>query len=129
MLENFMRTEIKRSSVLLRREISVPRLHHQLFLFRGHMQLVISRSRVFIRRVTQTVLIPQFLFNLRVNLFNGLFLRNLEQSPTGLFRNLLQYFFPINPLFLGTSSSTPPRSKRPHRNRPVAKSLAVLEQN
>src|SRR3984893_11667485 len=122
---------MKFNSDLLRGVISVPRLNSELFLLRRHVQLVISRPRIFVRRVTQAVLIAQFLFNLRVNLIDGFFLRDLKQSSPGLFRDLFQYCFTVNPLFLRTSAaSTPSRPKRPHRNRAaVPKSLVILEQN
>src|SRR5450759_471487 len=71
-------------------------LHDEALLFGGQTNPVVGAGGIAaIRRVSQTVLVPQILIDLVVHLGQGLLLRNLEETAAGLARDLLQHFLAV----------------------------------
>src|SRR5450756_1030970 len=71
-------------------------LHGEALLFGGQTNPVVGAGGIgAIRRVSQTVLVPQILIDLVVHLGQGMFLRNLEETAAGLARDLLQHFLAV----------------------------------
>src|SRR5450759_3751932 len=71
-------------------------LHDEALLFGGQTNPVVGAGGIAaIRRVSQTVLVPQILIDLVVHLGQGMFLRNLEETAAGLARDLLQHFLAV----------------------------------
>src|SRR5450759_5179484 len=69
-------------------------LHGEALLFGGKANPVVGAGGVgAIRRIAQTVLVPQVLIDLVVHLGQGLFLRNLEETAAGLARDMFQHLF------------------------------------
>src|SRR6266404_5250258 len=97
-----------------RRVVSVSRLNDQFLRLRGQRNLVIARPCIFFRGIRQAILIAQIFLDLRIYFVQRFFFLNFVQSSARGFRNLLQNFLSVRPLFLWISSSAPPASPLAH---------------
>src|SRR5208337_517848 len=80
----------RRDAPLSIRVISVPGLDGQLFALHLQLHVVVAGGRaVFIGCIAHAVLGSQFLNNAGVNLADGLFLRDFEETPTRFLGNPL----------------------------------------
>src|SRR5271167_3864252 len=104
-------------SALLLRVISLARLHDEVFIGGGQRDPVITRAGDgLVGRVAQAVLVAQLLFDLGVDLIDGLFLGHFKESAAGFTRDALQNLLAIRMgglLRISTAAGTAAHSTTP----------------
>src|SRR5271167_4395748 len=78
------------------RVVSLARLHDEVFIGGGQIDLVVARAGDrLVGGVAEAVLVAQLLLDLSVNLVDGLLLGNFEETAAGFARDALQDFLAI----------------------------------
>src|SRR5438874_2597903 len=77
--------------------VALARLHNQALLFRGQVDSAIVRVGIgTFGRIAETVLMPQVVFDLLVDLGERLLLRDFEHAAAGLAGNLVEDLLSIH---------------------------------